>query len=159
MVLRGSDICDPHYSWSSTSISRCIHISLLRLQEILLAKLVTTGVVIPGIALIRYHLPAESGSVVGHFCSLYGLCNGELWASAIDDAHGASCLLGGRIGGQNSLGSGTLEGIACPECRSTSSEDDKATDNDGTCDISCWRSTRIGNGWCLHLYVHPSKWH
>ena len=41
-LLRSSDICNPHFSWSSASMSSCIHISLLRLQEILLAKL-TTG--------------------------------------------------------------------------------------------------------------------
>ena len=57
VVMRGSDICDPHYSWSSASMSRCIHISLLRLQEILLAKLVTTGVVMPGVAVMRDKLP------------------------------------------------------------------------------------------------------
>ena len=42
-VVRASDICDPHPSWSLASIATCIHISLLRLQEILLAKFVTTG--------------------------------------------------------------------------------------------------------------------
>ena len=65
MTMRGSDICDPHDSWSLTSMSRCIHISLLRLQEILLAKLVTTGLVMPGIALMRGKLPTESGAAVG----------------------------------------------------------------------------------------------
>ena len=50
MVLHSSDICDPHFSWSSTSISKCIHISLLRLQEIWLAKFLTTGVMMPGVA-------------------------------------------------------------------------------------------------------------
>ena len=64
MLVRGGDICDPHHSWSSASMSNCMHISLLRLQEILLAKFVTTGVVMPGIALIRNELPAESSAVL-----------------------------------------------------------------------------------------------
>ena len=41
-VVRSSGICDPHFSWSTTSMSSCIHISLLRLQEIWLAKFVMT---------------------------------------------------------------------------------------------------------------------
>ena len=48
MILRPSDICQPRYSLSSTSMSRCIHISLLRLQEIWLTKFITTGLVMPG---------------------------------------------------------------------------------------------------------------
>ena len=31
-ILRESDMCDPHFSWDPTSMSRCIQISLLRLQ-------------------------------------------------------------------------------------------------------------------------------
>ena len=42
-VVRSSDVCDPHVSWSTTSMSSCIHIALLRLQEIWLAKFVMTG--------------------------------------------------------------------------------------------------------------------
>ena len=45
-VLRPSDICDPHPSWSAASISRCSHITLLRLQETWLSHFVTIGVVI-----------------------------------------------------------------------------------------------------------------
>ena len=52
-VVRASDICDPHYSWSFTSMSSCMQTSLLRLQEVVLGKLITTGVVIPGIAFLR----------------------------------------------------------------------------------------------------------
>ena len=48
-VVRSSDICDPHYSGSAASTSSCIHFLLLRLQEIWLAKFVTTGVVMPGL--------------------------------------------------------------------------------------------------------------
>ena len=44
-LVRSSDICDPRSSWSASS---CIHISLLRLQAVLLAKFVMTGLVIPG---------------------------------------------------------------------------------------------------------------
>ena len=67
MVVRASDICDPHFSWNSNSMARCIHISLLRLQEIWLTKFVTTGVLMPGIALLRNKLPKESGAIVGSF--------------------------------------------------------------------------------------------
>ena len=51
---------------SSTAISNCIHISLLRLQTILLANFVTKGFVIPGIALLR-ETKTFSGAVVGDF--------------------------------------------------------------------------------------------
>ena len=66
MVVRSDDICDPHFSLSASSMSRCVHISLLRLQEIWLTKFVTTGVVMPGVALLRNKLPTESGSIVGN---------------------------------------------------------------------------------------------
>ena len=66
-VVRSSDLCDPNYSWSATSMSSCTHVLLLRLQEILLAKFVTTGVVMPGIALIKDKLPKESEAVLGSF--------------------------------------------------------------------------------------------
>ena len=65
-VVRSSDICDPHYSWSSASMSSCMHISLLRLQEIWLAKFVTTGLVIPGITLLRGTSPKKPGAVLGN---------------------------------------------------------------------------------------------
>ena len=64
-VLHSSDICDPHYSWSATSTSSCIQLLLFRLQEIWLAKFVTTGVVMPGIALMRGTSPMEHGAVLG----------------------------------------------------------------------------------------------
>ena len=67
MVLRSNDLCEPHFSWSSTSISRCIQISLLRLQEIWLTKFITTGLVMPGLDLVRGVLPTESGQIVGNF--------------------------------------------------------------------------------------------
>ena len=66
-ALRQSDICEPHFSWSSASMSRCIHISLLRLQDIWLAKLIITGLVMPGVALLRNRLPKTSGRIVGDF--------------------------------------------------------------------------------------------
>ena len=66
-VLRSSDICKPHFSWSSTSISRCIHVTLLRLQEVWLAKFVTTGLAMPGLALMWGKMPTESGAIVGNF--------------------------------------------------------------------------------------------
>ena len=67
MVLRPSNICDPCFVWSSVAMSRCIHISLLRLQEIWLTKFITTGLVMPGVALIRGKLPTDSGAVMGTF--------------------------------------------------------------------------------------------
>ena len=67
MVQSSSDICEPHFSWSSTSISNCMHISLLRLQEMLLTKFVMIGLVIPGAALLRDELPTELGIVIGRF--------------------------------------------------------------------------------------------
>ena len=42
-----------------------MHISLLRLQEIWLGKFITTGLVIPGVALLRNKLPKASGAIVG----------------------------------------------------------------------------------------------
>ena len=33
MILHSSDVCDPHFSWSSTSVSGCIHITLLRFKR------------------------------------------------------------------------------------------------------------------------------
>ena len=63
-VTQSSDICNPHSSWSASS---CIHISLLRLQPILLAKFVTTGLVIPGVALLSEAPSVESGAVLGNF--------------------------------------------------------------------------------------------
>ena len=65
-VVRSSDICDPHFSWSATSMSSCIHISLLRLQEIWLAKAVTTGVVMPGMALLKDTSLMEHEAVLGN---------------------------------------------------------------------------------------------
>ena len=46
------------------SIPRCVHISLIRLQEIWLTKFLTTGLVIRGMAILRDELPTESGSIV-----------------------------------------------------------------------------------------------
>ena len=43
IVVSASEICDPHFPWTATSMSSCIHISLLRLQEIWLEKFVITG--------------------------------------------------------------------------------------------------------------------
>ena len=65
MVVRSSDICDPHGLWTFYSMSRCIHITLLRLQEIWLTKFITIGLVMPGLALMRGTLPTESGAVMG----------------------------------------------------------------------------------------------
>ena len=67
MLLRSSDMCEPHFSWSSTSISRCMHISLLRLQEVWLGKFITIGLVWPGLALMVGKLPRHSGAIVGNF--------------------------------------------------------------------------------------------
>ena len=67
MVVNSGEICDPHYSWTLASMSRCMHISLLRLQDIWLTKLVTTGLVMPGLALARDKLPTDSGAIVGSF--------------------------------------------------------------------------------------------
>ena len=66
-IIRLSDICDPHVSWTLISMSRCIHITLLRLQEVWLAKFVTTGLVMPGMNLMRNKLPTESSEIVGNF--------------------------------------------------------------------------------------------
>ena len=63
-VTQSSDICDPQASWNLPS---CIHILLLRLQPILVAKFVTSGIVIPGTALLRKKLPDDSGAVLGNF--------------------------------------------------------------------------------------------
>ena len=56
-------------------MSRCIHTSLLRLQEIWLAKFVMIGLVIPGDALMRNKLPTELGAVLGNFaiCTAYAI--------------------------------------------------------------------------------------
>ena len=67
MVLRQSDIREPHFSWRSTSMSRCVHISLLRLQETWLTKLIAMGLVMPGVAVLRNRLPKESATIVGSF--------------------------------------------------------------------------------------------
>ena len=67
MITHASDICDPHVSWTLTSMSRCIHITLIRLQDVWLANFVTTGLVMPGVNLMRNKLPAESSEVVGNF--------------------------------------------------------------------------------------------
>ena len=52
-------------------MSTCMHISLLRLQEIWLAKFVTAEVVMPGIALLRDALPVKSGEVLTGNFSIY----------------------------------------------------------------------------------------
>ena len=52
-----------------TSMSRCIETSLLRLQEIWLAKFITTGLVVPGMSLARQDLPSESGAIVSNILS------------------------------------------------------------------------------------------
>ena len=70
-ILRERDICDPRYSGfgGRTSMSRCIETSPLRLQEIWLAKFITTGLVIPGMSLARNNLPTQSGAVVSNILS------------------------------------------------------------------------------------------
>ena len=67
VLLKSSDVCDQHVSWTSTSVSGCIHIALLRLQEVWMAKFITTGLVMPGLNLMRGKLPTESGAIVGNF--------------------------------------------------------------------------------------------
>ena len=47
-------------------MSRCIHTSLLRLQEIWLAKFVVTGLVMPAAALLNNKLPSRLQSVLGN---------------------------------------------------------------------------------------------
>ena len=64
-LVHPSDICDPHVSWTFYSMSKCVHITLLRLQEIWLTKLITIGLTMPGLALMCGKLPTESGAVVG----------------------------------------------------------------------------------------------
>ena len=61
-----SDICDPHFSWTLISMSRCIDTSLLRLQEIWLSKFVVSGLVLPAVAIMRENLPTESGAIAGN---------------------------------------------------------------------------------------------
>ena len=48
-------------------MSRCIHVTLLRLQEVWLAKFVTTGLAMPAVNFMRDNLPTESDAVVGNF--------------------------------------------------------------------------------------------
>ena len=103
-VLRPSDICDPHVSWSFSSMSRCIHITLLRLQEIWLSKFITTGMAMPGMALVAGRLPTESGSHRGQHWYLHGPCTNELRPSPINEYHSSSCILRSRIGRQSGLG-------------------------------------------------------
>ena len=67
MVLQSSDICEPHVSWTLTSMSRCVHITLIRMQEVWLAKFVTTGLVMPGVKLMGKSLPTESSEVMANF--------------------------------------------------------------------------------------------
>ena len=67
VVVRSSDICDPHHSWSLTSISNCMHILLLRLQEIWLSKFITAGLMMPGIAILRGAPAVKSEEVVARF--------------------------------------------------------------------------------------------
>ena len=67
VIIHASDICDPHVSWTLTSMSGCIHIVLIRLQEVWLAKFITTGLVMPGVNFMRNKLPTESSEVVGNF--------------------------------------------------------------------------------------------
>ena len=65
-VLRPRDICNPHVSWTFSSMSRCSHVTLLRLQEIWLSKFITTGLAMPGLALMAGRLPRESGAIAGN---------------------------------------------------------------------------------------------
>ena len=67
MVVNSGEICDSHYSGTLASMSRCMHISLLRLQDIWLTKLLTTGLVMPGLALARDKLSTDSGAIVASF--------------------------------------------------------------------------------------------
>ena len=71
VVARSSDICNPHHSQSLTYMSTCIHISLLRLQEILLGKFITTEVVMPGVTLLRRKLPVKSGELLAGNFAIY----------------------------------------------------------------------------------------
>ena len=93
MVLRSSDVCDPHFSWSSTSMSWCIHITLLRLQEVWLTKFIATGA---GDARLGPHVGQLAHGIWrsrGQFWDLHGLRIGELGPSAIDECHPSYCLL------------------------------------------------------------------
>ena len=144
-LVRSSDICDPHYSWSSTSMSSCMHITLLRLQEIWLTKFLATGLVIPGVKLLRDKLPTESASIVGNFgiYMAYALVSsGHL---PLMNFLLPSCCLGSRIGCQSCLGSEVLQCSGHPECCCTHGGDGKTTLIDGSSGISLWRSACVCN--------------
>ena len=66
-ILRSIDICDWHQARAQTSLSKCIQVVLLRLQELWLPKLITSGVVIPACRLAIERHYKDSTQVVNAF--------------------------------------------------------------------------------------------
>ena len=46
-VMRSYEVCDPSYARAATCMSRCVKLTMLRLQDIWLEKLVISGFIIP----------------------------------------------------------------------------------------------------------------
>ena len=51
-VLSSADVCDSHKARAQTSLSKCIQVALLRLQDLWLPKIMISGVVIPAVRLM-----------------------------------------------------------------------------------------------------------
>ena len=63
-VLSSADICNSRHARAQTTLSKCVQVALLRLQDMWLSKIVTSGVVIPASRLARKEHYSDSTQVV-----------------------------------------------------------------------------------------------
>ena len=64
-MLSSSDICDSYQARAQTTVSRCVQVALLRLQDLWLSKIVTSGVIMPAGRIARGARYKDSTEVVG----------------------------------------------------------------------------------------------
>ena len=64
-LLSSDDICDSHQARTQTTLSNCVQVAFLRLQDLWLPKIITSGVVVPAGRLARQNHYTESTQIVG----------------------------------------------------------------------------------------------
>ena len=65
-LLRSADICDSYQARARTTLSKCVQVALLRLQDLWLPKILTSGVVMPAIRIARGAHYKDSTGVVAN---------------------------------------------------------------------------------------------
>ena len=85
-LLRSTDVCDSHQARAQTSLSKCMQVALLRLQDLWLPKIITSGVVIPAVRLMFDAYYTDSDRHCSCSSCVHCLFDDHRWSLAISDA-------------------------------------------------------------------------